>query len=254
MTRASQEWPADPRGVWAATAALPAPAVDRRPIPTWRSFDDFRTHAVVPRWSGSALTLLLFAILPAVWAWKRDHDGAENVTFTLVVAALAAAMVLGALAWLLWDRYARESYLRRVHRRAVERSFPVHVYATPFHAHDYGDNQSLRTKPTVLLVDARLSDAAAGRLHAAFGTWCQRLAHDPDATRRARDAVGSRRMVALTEIFGPDAAGAWLSAVPLDMRERRAPYALLTLDPKHVEISDVLSLGGALTGSAADWA
>jgi len=226
--------------------------VDRPPVPPWQAFDDFRAHAGVPRWSGSAFTLVFFALVPAFWAWKRHSDAEPNQGLTRAIAAVAVAVVVGGLFWAAWDRYGRERYLRRVHRRALAHGIAVHAYPTSFRMDDSGNSHGHRTKPTILLVDARLPEATARRLHGAFEAWCDRLAADPAATAQAREAVWYRRMVALSEIFGPEATGAWLSEIPSDMRGDRSPWRLLLLDPKHVEVSEVLSLGDGPAPAATD--
>lgn len=233
----TREWPAAPGELWAQTPDAGLPVPSRPPIPDWQEVAGFARNVVVPRWRGTALFLLGFSVVCGISAWLRGLNPHNDPIFTNVLFVIAGVMFAVGLIWLAWDTYGRSRIVRRMHRRALRVGVAAHAYPATFRASSGGDSPG--TTATMLLVDAALTEVAAARVSAAFGAWCDRLTADIEATRGARAEMLHRRVIALTEIFGPGAEGAWLVEKPQD--DVDTPWRLLLLEPVHVQVSDLLS-------------
>lgn len=219
-----REWPGDPHAVWGATRGWCDMQSPPRPrLPDWRDADVF-AQCVSPRhvtptpWCTVAAGLFF-----AVCVWLQD-GGLLDIVF----AVGAVGLVTAGFYFMWWERYRHAHWMRRLHARALEYGVGGHAYRTEFTWHD-GEGAPTAT---FLVVDERLPDHAALRLHRALTTWLDRVTADPQLNSRARQLFNRRWAVALVEIFGPEAAGGWLV---LDQGDDDSPWRLLLDRPTRVE-------------------
>jgi hypothetical protein len=166
------------------------------------------------------VVLAFFGVFVAVYAaiLFADPLPATSGHFALAAGPLLALMPWSGYAatavaiWLIgrsvvvfWrGRSDRLSTLRDAHERALATGFVAYSYATSFSAP--ADSGYV---PVALLIDSRLSDATAQRIHRATDAWLGRVVQDDRANHEARALFGSRTVVPFTEVFGPEADGAW---------------------------------------------
>lgn len=218
--RRQRDWPGDPHGAWAearsrhGTDSLPRPRV-----PNWRDADVFASHVLLQPATPSPLGMVGvggFLGLLAVLARWRDHSA-------LLVGALLGAAVILVVAgcFLMWWVPARHAHrVRRIHAQALECGVGGHAYRTDFSWHD-GEGTPT---PASLLIDERLPTHVASRLQHAVRTWLARVTAEPNLNAQARQTLNRRWAVPTAEIFGPEAAGAWLV---LDQGDDDTPWRLL---------------------------
>ncbi|MFC0526978.1 hypothetical protein [Phytohabitans kaempferiae] len=211
-------WPADPHQVWAeATRAAVTHDVDldRVPGPPIDTLEDFARRVDVPRtYLGAGLILGLFAATAALGTLGATVGGGLDTIRPwgpLAGIAVAIALTVAAVVAIRQGRREHPEQIRAQHQRYLSNPAPVlgQVYRTSFVV-PAGDGWT----PVVLVLDDRLGDERAGRVHAAVAAWCGRLGTDKKALEAAQRLFGSRGIVAVSEIFGDEADGGYLAREP----------------------------------------
>ncbi|WP_231750672.1 hypothetical protein [Mycobacterium sp. NAZ190054] len=188
----------------------------RPQLPVWRDVDVFARHVRLPHRTPSPLGTVAAGVFVALLAWSRDFDGVPGIGLAVI-----AVLLLVAGCYFMWlGKARRRCRLGRVHARALEHGVAGHAYRTAF---SWSGGEG-RPTPTSLLIDERLPDSAAGRLQHAVRIWLARVTSDDDLTAQAQRTLDHRWAVPTTEIFGPEAVGAWLI---LDQGDDDSPWRLL---------------------------
>jgi hypothetical protein len=199
----------------------------RPPAPAWNGLQDFRAHVHVPRWTLPACITIFFGL---IFCASALFDGSSTGRALFGLALLSAGLI-----WLAWDRLGRERYLRRLHRQALARGLTAHAYATRFEM----PKHDAAPRPALVLIATRVSSAQAAHLLHAFDDWCESLSADGKAYQSVLKQIEAREpsfsipellgvehtTLALTEILGPEASGAWL--VTACDSERDSPWRML---------------------------
>lgn len=195
-----------PRRHW--DAAEGAPALAPKTAPTVGGLDDFTARVALrgPRWQGPAL-LFAFAVICAVCAAVPDSSFISLAAETRLVlfGTLAVVLAAASAAVLVWDLRTRASAYREAHERFTEHGITARSFLTPLNV---GHEQF---EPAWVLIDADLPEPQAARLHAAFGSWTDAVIADPDTSERVRLWLRTTHPVASEELFGPEAAGGFLT-------------------------------------------
>lgn len=225
-----RDWPGDPHAAWReaanATMTCRTHSLPRPALPDWRDFDVFTRQVSVPPTTPSPLGTVGVGLFFVLCAWLKDFRGFFGIGF----AVLAALLVIAGLCFLWYER-PRQQQRRvcRVYGRCLAHGVGGHAYRTSF-AYIWGENSSTETT-TSLLIDERLPDDAAAQLQHAVRIWLARVLADPHMKSQAADAYENRFVVPVSEIFGPEATGAWLIR---DQEEDDTPWRLLIDRPNGV--------------------
>lgn len=197
----------DPRRHWREAAGR-RPGHRREPAPDLSDFAVFaaRVDPRGSRWLTPAL--LLGTAVFCAWYSTVSSTGllplSPDVRRT-VLWVLAGILAGAAPAVLVWDNRTRDRALRRTHGVFVEHGTVVEAYLTPL---DVG-NESVQL--AWVLIDSRVPDEQASRLHAAFDGWLTAVLADDDAYRRVAAWLrAGGGFEPSEELFGPDAAGGYL--------------------------------------------
>lgn len=206
-----QHWPADPASAWAQAVAAPVPTARYGDPPSIKPLEkiaeNMRRQRVFVPTIALVLTVVGAVLLGGLLAGVLPLSGRS----TSAVVQWISGIVLLVSGPALWITH------RQWRTRQERRGFPpargvlCEIYPTTFRIGD-GDGYC----GTSVAIDARTPDEQASRIAAAFRIWLARLEADKEADSAAENAWGSglrRRVVnafASEEIFGPEAAGAYL--------------------------------------------
>ncbi|KUH81689.1 hypothetical protein AU186_17030 [Mycobacterium sp. GA-1999] len=219
MVRKSRQrdWPGAPHEAWAdATRRHGLRSLPRPNVPNWREPEVFTSRVLLPHATPSPTGTVAMGVFLVFLAWLKDFDGVLGVGLTVIAALLVAVGCY----WMWWTRARRAHRVRRIHARALDHGVGGHAYRTVF---AWNDGEGSPT-PISLLIDETLPDFAASRLQFAVRTWLARVTTDRHLNSQACQALGHRWAVPAAEIFGPEAAGAWLIR---DQGDDDSPWRLL---------------------------
>ncbi|MGW0435767.1 hypothetical protein ACWDV4_24905 [Micromonospora sp. NPDC003197] len=210
-----ERWPANPHQVWeenTRTEVAPIAEFDRVPSPPIDTLADFTRRVELPDpYVGWASLLGNFAIAAAITAMcAAIDDGLASTRSELPLIPIAFVIVF-TIVLVIALRCGRRKHPARsyaYHQRYLSSRAAVlgQVYRTSLVVLGAGERI-----PIMLIIDDRLDDERTRRLHAAVAAWGERLDADQKALARAQKHFESRRVVPLTEIFGYEADGGYLT-------------------------------------------
>ncbi|MGE2726599.1 hypothetical protein [Mycolicibacterium pulveris] len=209
----------------------------RPEVPNWRDAEVFADRVRLPHATPSPLGTVGAGCFTAFLAWLAHFDGVLGVALVVI----ASVLVTAGLYFMWWNRARHARRVRRIHARAMAHGVGGHAYRTVFCWHD-GEGQPT---PTSLLIDERLPNHAASRLQQAVRSWLARVTADRVMNSAAMQQFNRRWAVPTTEIFGPEAHGAWLI---LEQGNDDSPWRLLIDRPDGPEeyyYDEVMVIGGA---------
>ncbi|RIQ11372.1 hypothetical protein [Jiangella rhizosphaerae] len=198
------------RRFWADAERTGPPPARRRPVPDLTDFAAFaaRTDTRDPVW----LSPVLLAGLGVFCAGYSAVPGTgllplSQETRRVVLLVLTAVFVVAALVVLLRNLRRGDGELRRLHRRFLAHGILTEAFRTSLDV-SYGES----FQPAWVLIEARVPDEQAARLHAALDGWLAAVGTDPALSRRISGwfRAGSG-LVPSEELFGPDAVGGYLA-------------------------------------------
>ncbi|MGV0834249.1 hypothetical protein [Mycolicibacterium thermoresistibile] len=226
--RRQRDWPGAPHGAWAeAHRGLGVPPLPRPQLPDWRDAEVFADRVRLRPTTPSPLGTVGvggFLVLLAVLAGWQDR----SAVLVWGLGSAAAVCLTAGVFWMWWLPARHQHRVRRMHARALVHGVGGHAYRTGLSWHD-GEGSPT---PIFLLLDERLSDDAAARMQHAFRIWLRRILADRASLSAARQMFTHRWAVPVTEIFGPEATGAWLV---LDQGADDSPWRLLIDRPTGAE-------------------
>ncbi|SDS30051.1 hypothetical protein [Jiangella sp. DSM 45060] len=198
------------RRFWTDAEPSVPPPVRRRPVPDLTDFGTFAVRVGQRRsaWYSPAL-LAGLALFCAGYSMVSGSGllPLSQPTRRVVLLAIAGVLLVAAVVVLMRNLRLGDAHLRRDHRIFVEHGIVTEAYRTWL-------NVSSSESPQLawVLIDARLPDRQAARLHAAFDGWLTAVGADSDMkTRTSGWFRAGSGLVPSEELFGPAATGGFLA-------------------------------------------